>query len=188
VDISERTLREVHLPPFQSAVASGVAAIMPAFTDLAGIPMTAHRVLLRDYLRGELGFDGVIISDYNAIGELIRHGVAADLVEAAALALNAGIDIDMMADAYRHGLPVALQRGLVTIQQVDAAVRRVLDLKERLGLFDDPYRRGSRPETAAARAHRRQLARAVAARAIVMLKNERDTLPLARSVRRLAVI
>ena len=87
---------------------------MPAFTDLAGIPMTAHTALLRDCLRGELGFEGVLISDYNAIGELIRHGVAADLAEAAALALNAGVDIDMMADAYRRGLPVALERGWVT--------------------------------------------------------------------------
>src|SRR5262249_3513230 len=84
VDISERTLREVHLPPFEAAIAAGVAAVMPAFTDLAGIPMTAHTALLRDYLRGELGFEGVLISDYNAIGELLRHGVAADLAEAAA--------------------------------------------------------------------------------------------------------
>lgn len=188
VDVSDRTLREVHLPPFESAVAAGVAAVMPAFTDLAGIPLTAHTALLRDYLRGELGFDGVIISDYNAIGELIAHGVAADAAEAAALALNAGVDIDMMADAYRRGLPVALQRGLVRMEQVDSAVRRVLTLKERLGLFDDPYRRGAKPETMPARAHRRQLARAVAARSIVMLKNDRETLPLSRSLRRLAVI
>jgi beta-glucosidase len=126
VDISERTLREVHLPPFEAAVSAGVASIMPAFTDLAGIPMTAHTALLRDHLRGKLGFEGVLISDYNAIGELIRHGVAADVPEAAALALNAGVDIDMMAEAYRRGLPIALERGLVTIQQIDAAVRRVL--------------------------------------------------------------
>ena len=188
VDISERTLREVHLPPFTSAVASGVAAVMPAFTDLAGIPMTAHTELLRDCLRGELGFDGVLISDYNAIGELIRHGVAADLPEAAALAMNAGVDIDMMADAYRRGLPVALERGWVSQEQIDTAVRRVLTLKERLGLFDNPYARGVQPETPATRAHRRQLARGVAARAVVMLKNERETLPLSKSFRRLAVI
>jgi len=188
VDISERTLREVHLPPFTSAVASGVAAVMPAFTDLAGIPMTAHTELLRDCLRGELGFDGVLISDYNAIGELIRHGVAADLPEAAALAMNAGVDIDMMADAYRRGLPVALERGWVSQEQIDTAVRRVLTLKERLGLFDNPYARGVQPEALATRAHRRQLARAVAARAVVMLKNERETLPLSKSFRRLAVI
>jgi len=188
VDISERTLREVHLPPFVAAVAAGVATIMPAFTDLAGVPMTAHTALLRDYLRGQLGFDGVLVSDYNAIGELLRHGVAADLPEAAALALKAGVDIDMMADAYRRGLPIALERGLVTMDEIDTSVRRVLILKERLGLFDDPYRRGARPETAEALAQRRQLARSVAARAIVMLKNDHEALPLPASVRRLCLI
>lgn len=188
VDISERTLREVHLPPFEAAVKAGVETIMPAFTDLNGIPMTAHVPLLRDYLRGELGFDGVLVSDYNAIGELIKHGVAADLVEAATLALKAGVDIDMMADAYRKGLPVALERGLVTIDEIDACVRRVLKLKEKLGLFDDPYRRGSTPEAPQALVDRRALARDVATRSVVMLKNEHDTLPLPASTQRIAVI
>jgi beta-glucosidase len=188
VDISERTLHEVHLPPFAAAVAAGVATIMPAFTDLNGIPMTAHAGLLRDYLRGELGFDGVLISDYNAIGELIKHGVAADLAEAAALALNAGVDIDMMSDAYRKGLPVALDRGLVTMTQIDTAVRRVLTLKERLGLFDDPYRRGSVPELLEAVELRRQFAREVACRSLVLLRNEHDTLPLQNTVQRIALL
>ena len=188
VDISERTLREVHLPAFVAAVDAGVASMMPAFTDLAGIPMTAHRPLLNDYLRGKLGFDGVLISDYNAIGELLKHGVAADLVDAAALALNAGVDIDMMSDAYRRGLPIALERGLVRMEQIDASVRRVLQLKERLGLFDDPYRRGARRETAEALEKRRRLARNVAARSLVLLKNRNDTLPLAASVPRLCVL
>jgi beta-glucosidase len=161
---------------------------MPAFTDLAGIPMTADRELLRGWLRGRWGFQGVIISDYNAIAELMHHGIAADLTEAAAHALKAGVDIDMMADAYRRGLPVALERGLVTLAQIDESVRRVLTLKERLGLFDDPYRRGAAPESAAALSDRRRLARAVGARAIVMLKNDGETLPLAGSPRRLAVI
>jgi beta-glucosidase len=188
VDISERTLREVHMPSFAAAVASGVAAVMPAFTDLAGIPVTANRELLRGWLRGRWGFKGVIVSDYNAIAELMNHGIAADLAEAAALALNAGVDIDMMADAYRRGLPTALERKLVSMAQIDESVRRVLTLKEQLGLFDDPYRRGATPETTAALAYRRQLARAVGARAIVMLKNAKETLPLAAAVRRLAVI
>ena len=188
VDISERTLREVHLPPFEAAVKAGVETIMPAFTDLNGIPMTAHVPLLRDYLRGELGFDGVLVSDYNAIGELIKHGVAADLVEAATLALKAGVDIDMMADAYRKGLPVALERGLVTMDEIDACVRRVLRLKEKLGLFDDPYRRGSTPEAPQALVDRRALAREVATRSVVMLRNEHDTLPLPASTQRIAVI
>src|SRR6185312_14440710 len=99
-----------------SAVAAGVTSVMPAFTDLAGIPLTAHTALLRDRLRGRLGFDGVIVSDYNAIGELMQHGVAADLAQAAALAMAAGVDIDMMGGAYRHGLPEALRRGWVTEQ------------------------------------------------------------------------
>src|SRR5271169_5339120 len=132
VDISERTLHEVHMPAFAAAVASGVAAVMPAFTDLAGVPMTANKALLRGWLRERFGFKGVIISDYNAIAELMHHGVAADLAEAAALALKAGVDIDMMADAYRLGLPIALERGLVRMQDIDISVRRVLKLKERL--------------------------------------------------------
>jgi beta-glucosidase len=188
VDISERTLREVHLPPFAAAVAAGVAAVMPSFTDLAGIPMTANRDMLCGWLRGRLGFDGVIVSDFNAIAELIRHGCAADLCEAAALALKAGVDIDMMSGAYRRGLPLALEKGLVAMAEIDECVRRVLMLKERLGLFDDPFGRGASPESAAALAQRRQLARSVAARSIVMLKNAADALPLAASPRRLAVL
>jgi beta-glucosidase len=188
VDISERTLREVHMPPFAAAVGAGVAAVMPAFTDLAGVPMTANRELLRNWLRGRFGFKGVIITDYNAIAELIHHGIAADLAEAAAHALKAGVDIDMMADAYRRGLPIALERKLVTQAEIDESVRRVLTLKEQLGLFDDPYRRGARPESSAALSHRRQLARSVGARAVVMLKNADETLPLNLSVGRVAVI
>ena len=188
VDISDRTLHEVHMPPFAAAVSAGVAAIMPAFTDLNGVPMTANRAMLRDWLRGRFGFDGVVISDYNAIAELIRHGVAADLADAAALALKAGVDIDMMADAYRHGLPVALDRGTVSVAEIDQSVRRVLILKERLGLFEDPYRRGKSPELPAARTQRRQLARQIAAASIVMLKNASDALPLSRAAKRLAVV
>jgi beta-glucosidase len=188
VDISERTLREVYMPPFAAAVGAGAAAVMPAFTDLAGIPMTANKELLRAALRGRFGFKGVIISDYNAIAELVRHGIAADLAQAAAHALKAGVDIDMMADAYRRGLPIALERGLVAMAEIDESVRRVLSLKEQLGLFDDPYRRGRVPESGAAVDHRRHLARTVAARAIVMLKNERGTLPLAPTARSIAVV
>jgi beta-glucosidase len=188
VDISERTLHEIHMVPFAAAVSSGVAAVMPAFTDLNGIPMTANHALLQDWLRGKLGFDGVIISDYNAIAELIRHGVARDLADAAALALKAGVDIDMMADAYRRGLPVALERGAVSTAEIDRSVRRVLALKERLGLFDDPYRRGTGAEPADVLPKRRRLARDIAARSVVMLKNADGALPLKNSVRRLAVI
>jgi len=188
VDISERTVLEVYLPPFASAVHAGVASVMPAFTDLAGVPMTADAAMLQGRLRGALGFDGVIISDYNAIAELINHGVAADRPSAAALALKAGVDIDMMADAYRHGLPIALERGLVTVHDIDTSVRRVLALKERLGLFDDPYRRGARAEDSAQVRKRRQLSREIGARSIVMLKNAGGVLPLQSRVKRIALL
>ena len=186
VDISDRTVHEVYLPGFAAAVEGGVAAVMPAFTDLAGVPMTANVALLRGWLRETMRFDGVIVSDYNAIAELMHHGVAGDLAQAATLALKAGVDIDMMADAYRRGLPTALERGWVTVEEIDRSVHRVLTLKERLGLFDDPYRRGATPEDDAARQSRRRLARSVAARAVVMLKND-GVLPL-DGARRVAVV
>jgi beta-glucosidase len=187
-DVSERLLYEVYLPPFAAAVAAGCAAIMPAFNDVAGVPMTAHIPLLRDWLRRDIGFDGVIVSDYNAIAELLRHGVAGDLAEAAAAALLAGVDIDMMSDAYCQGLPEAIARGLVTIDLVDAAARRVLTLKEHLGLFDDPYRRGSAgAATSGVAAARRDLARDAGRRSIVVLAND-HVLPLSPSFRRIALI
>lgn len=187
-EISERTLQEVHLPPFAAAVRAGVAAIMPAFHDIAGLPMTANGALLRTLLRERLRFDGVLVSDYNAIAELIQHGVASDLAEAATLALKAGVDIDMMAGAYERGLPVALARGQVSLEEIDAAVRRVLTLKTRLGLFDDPYRRGRTPESPATVARRRERAREIATRSIVLLTNRADTLPLPASLTRLGVV
>ncbi|MYZ50536.1 glycoside hydrolase family 3 N-terminal domain-containing protein, partial [Propylenella binzhouense] len=161
VDISERTLAEVYLPPFRAAIEAGAAGVMPAFVDLAGLPMTANAALLRDRLRGEWGFAGVIVSDYGAVAELVVHGVAADPVEAAVLALKAGIDLDMMGRTYLRGLPAALERGLVAMDEIDAALRRVLALKARLGLFDDPCR-GAGPsaggEAGAARALAREAA------------------------------
>ena len=122
-------MHEVYLPPFAAAVAAGCAAIMPAFNDIAGIPMTAHIPLLRDWLRREARFEGVIVSDYNAVAELLRHGIAGDLAEAAAAALLAGVDIDMMGGAYSQGLATAIARGLVSIAEIEAAVRRVLTLE-----------------------------------------------------------
>lgn len=187
VDLSERTLHEVHLPPFVAALRAGVAAVMPAFTDLAGMPMTAHAPLLHGWLRQQQGFDGVVISDYNAIPELMKHGVAGDLAEAAALALKAGVDIDMMGAAYARGLPAALARGLVGQDAIDTAVRRVLTLKERLGLFADPYRPGP-PDGPFDATDRHRLAREVARRAIVLLTNPHGILPLAATVRRVAVV
>lgn len=188
VDISERTLREVYLPPFRAAVDAGVIAIMPAFNDIAGIPMSANRRLLSDVVRGEWGFTGIFVSDYDAVPELIRHGVAGDLAEAASLALRAGIDIEMMGGAYEYGLPVALKRDPSLIEDIDACVRRVLALKERLGLFDTPFGPGATPETPGGPAAPRTLARDAARRSIVVLVN-RGVLPLEpSSLRRLALV
>jgi beta-glucosidase len=186
-DISPRTLEEVHFPPFAAAVHAGVAAIMPAFIDLAGEPLTAHRGMLDGILRRRWGFDGVIVSDFCAVRELIVHGVAADAVEAAALALRAGVDIDMESGVYLEGLPEALSRGLVLQDEIDAAVRRVLLLKARLGLFDKPFERGSRPLPAAQRQQHRALARQAARKSIVLLQNRNGLLPLRREGGHLAV-
>jgi beta-glucosidase len=188
-DISDRTLAEVYLPPFRAAVDAGVLAVMPSFNDIAGIPVTSDRALLRTTLREAWGFDGVVMSDYNAIAELIQHGVAADIAEAAALALRAGVDIDMMAYAYEKGLPDALRRNLVTMEDIDAAVGRVLELKDRLGLFEDPFRQHVRPvETPSIADRRRMSARAAAGRSLVLLKNDGGHLPLPASPGRIALI
>lgn len=185
-DVSERTLQEVYLPPFEVAVESGVAAVMPAFSDLSGVPMTSNGPLLEGWLRKRMSFSGVIVSDYNAIAELVVHGVAADLTEAAALALRAGVDIDMMSSAYTLGLPKALSRGLISMGDIETAVRRVLQLKERLGLFDAPFGRSA--EISATLPARRETAREAGRRAIVLLKNDGDLLPLAPKSTRIALL
>ncbi|MHB2169992.1 glycoside hydrolase family 3 N-terminal domain-containing protein [Alsobacter sp. R-9] len=174
VDVSRRTLDEVYLPPFRAAVSAGVVAVMPAFVDLAGEPMTSS-ALLGDLLRTAWGFDGVIVSDYGAVAELVAHGVAEDLTHAAALALSAGVDIDMMSPAYATGLPVALEKGLVLPSDIDAAVMRVLTLKWRLGLFD-----GERGPTALScnDDDGLDLPREAARRSFVLLKDDRGALPL----------
>jgi len=178
VDISSRALHEVHLPAFEAAVRSGVAAIMPSFNDLAGVPMTANVAILRELVRERWGFDGVMISDYSAVAELITHGVAADLAEAAALPLKAGIDIDMVSDAYPQGLPIALERELIDEALIDEAVSRVLQLKARLGLLSGSSAKASRPQAGGALEQHRALAREAAQRSMVLLQNRGGLLPL----------
>jgi beta-glucosidase len=185
IDMSERTLHEVYLPPFHAAVRFGTAAIMAAFVDLAGVPMSVNSALLRDLVRDRWGFTGVIVSDYAAVAELVTHGVAEDIAAAAGLALRAGIDIDLNGEAYTRGLPTALERGSVTMAEIDAAVRRVLELKARLGLFDDSYGRGRRPATAP---KYRAIARDAARRSIVLLTNRSNLLPIGADVGRIALI
>jgi beta-glucosidase len=158
---------------------------MSAFNSVGGVPMTAHVPLLRAWLREKLGFDGVIMSDYAAIEELIDHGVAADRAEAAALALKASVDIDMVSNVYFSAMPEALSRGIARMEDIDAAVRRILVLKMRLGLFDDPYRRTRRRCTPSDAA--KKLALDAARRAITLLTND-GILPLGEKIRRIAVV
>lgn len=189
-DMSERTLREVYLPPFKAAIDAGAGSVMAAFNALDGVPMHANRPLIDGVLRKQLGFDGIVVSDYTGIMELMPHGVAANPTEAGILGLHAGVDIDMVSDIYRKELPAAVRAGRVPEAEVDAAVRRVLLAKLRLGLFDDPYRycgHGREATDILTPAHR-QAAREAARASMVLLRNEGGVLPLGKSLRTLAVI
>src|SRR5690606_11627111 len=154
---SERTLREVHLPPFEAAVEAGVQSLMTAFNEIGGVPATASRWLFTDLLRDEWGFDGVVVSDYTAVWELLHHGVAADSAEAGRLALAAGVDIDMISGIYVRHLAPEVEAGRLPPAVVDEAVRRVLRAKVRAGLFGDPYLycSGDREHVLLAPEHRR---------------------------------
>jgi beta-glucosidase len=177
VQVGENTLRNLHLRPFLAAVRAGCATVMAAFTDVDGVPMHAHRRLLRDVLKGEWGFDGVVVADWDGVGQLVNQGVATDLRDAAAQAIAAGVDIDMVSGAYAAHLAELVEAGQVPLDLVDDAARRVIRLKIRLDLFEYPYvaattyAPGRRPES-------RALAREAAAASFVLLTNK-ATLPLA---------
>ena len=181
-DLSPYRMHNVVLPPFKAAVEAGVGAIMVGFHDLAGIPCTAHRELLRDLLRGQWGFDGLIVSDYTAIPELVNHGVAADGKEAALLAFKASVDVDLVSECYFKHLPELVAEGRIAAHEIDAACRRVLQAKQRLGLFDNPYGRldEARRQKVTLTLDSRRLAREAAAKSCVLLKNE-GALPLERA-------
>jgi beta-glucosidase len=188
VDTSERKLREFYLPPFKAAVDAGVASFMTSFNEINGVPATANRELLTDLLRGEWKFSGPVVSDYTAVQELINHGIAADGADAAAQALNAGTDIEMVSRLYTGNGASLLAQGKISPATIDEAVRRVLRLKYRLGLFEHPYTDGSlEAKTLLTRANRRQ-ARRIAARSMVLLRNDDAALPLSRGLRRVAVV
>jgi len=189
-DLSERTLREVYLPPFRAAVAAGVDGLMPSFNELAGIPLHSHKALLTGVLRDEWRFDGLIVSDYNAIWELNQHGIIAVPADAARLAFTAGVDIEMASQTYRQYLPSLVRAGQVSLATVDEAVRRVLKAKQRLGLFADPYRYSdeARQRANLLTPQHRALAREAAQKSIVLLKNTDALLPLPKSLRKVLVV
>ena len=189
VDISVRTLNEIYLPPFYAANEAGAGSFMTAFNDINGVPTTSNRALVRDLLKDQWGFDGLIVSDWNAVAELINHGVAGDMTTAAALALGAGIDIDMTSGVFSGHLGAALDGDRNLGRALDEAAFRVLKVKRDLGLFDDPYRGvdPAREITEPTAAHR-EAAREAAEKAIVLLKNQARVLPLGGAPARIAVI
>ena len=190
VDLSERTLREVYLPPYHAALDAGAATVMTSFNEIGGVPSTASPWLMTTLLRREWGFRGFVVSDWTAVAELMNHGVAGSRAEAGKLALEAGVDMDMVSRIYVDDLPALVRAGRVPMAVVNEAVRRVLRGKAALGLFDDPYH-GATPEherAALLAPEHRQLARRVAEEAIVLLKNDGQRLPLGASVKTIAVI
>lgn len=190
VDMSLQTLHETYLPPYKAAVDAGSATIMTSFNELNGIPATAHNYLLQDVLRKQWGFSGMVVSDWQSIGEMLDHGFVADSLEAAKKAMEAGTDMDMMADIYLKKIPVLIANGQLDQKILDQAVRRVLELKFKLGLFDNPYLYSDtvREQNEIRSVSNLAAAHEVAKKSIVLLKNENNILPLAKDVKRLAVI
>jgi beta-glucosidase len=189
-EVSERTLRDVYLPPFHAAVCAGAATFMASFNEISGVPSHANHHLLTDILRSEWKYDGLVVSDWTGIWELINHGVAADSAQAGELALHAGVDMDMVSEIYARVLPRSAAAKRINMAELDEAVRRALRLKYRLGLFSDPYgrRNAERERTEILTAANRDAARQSARRSIVLLKNDHNALPLRRDIASLAVI
>ena len=189
-DISETTLRDVYLPPFHAAVDAGAASIMAAFNEIGGVPMHASERLIDGLLRTEWGWTGLLVSDWTGVLELVPHGVAADSAAAGALALRAGVDVDMVSRIYSRKLAPLVRSGRILMRDVDLATRRVLRAKYDLGLFEDPYRYSdtARERRTLLAAEHRAAARELARKSIVLLRNEGRALPLSKSLGTIAVI
>jgi beta-glucosidase len=187
-DIPENTLRSIYFPPFKAAVDAGVGTFMSAFNDLNGIPASANPFTLTRVLRGEWKFDGFVVSDYESVRELLNHGIAANEAEVARLALSAGVEMEMVSRLYNKHMPDLVKEGKVSTTVIDEAVRRVLRIKFRLGLFERPYTDEAREKTILASREHAAAAREIAARSIALLKNERDLLPLDKGIKSIALI
>lgn len=179
VELSERTLRDDYLPAYREAVDAGAAMVMTSFNTLDRVPSSGSRKLMREILRDEMGFDGVVISDWAAIEEMCKHGVAGDKKEAAQMAVEAGVDIDMMTNCYCKNLEQLVKEGAVSESLIDEAVLRILKLKNELGLFENPYKDADESEEKALLLcpEHRKAARKMAAETFVLLKND-GILPL----------
>jgi beta-glucosidase len=189
-DMSDRELRSTYLPPFEAALDAGAATVMTSFNALNGVPATGNHYLLTDILRGEWGYEGFVVTDYTSINEMVPHGFARGNKHAGELSLNAGVDMDMQGAVFMEHLEQSVKDGIVTERQIDIAVRRILEMKYRLGLFDDPYRYSdaAREKSEIYKAENLAAARDMARKSIVLLKNEGAVLPLADDIKSIALI
>jgi len=180
VDMSERALRDTYLPAFKATVDAGAKTFMVAFNEISGVPSTGNEYLIRDILKGEWKFDGVVVSDYTGINELVAHGFASDNKHAAELALRAGVDMDMVSAAYMNYLKQSYDEGKVTLAQIDDACKRILDVKYDLGLFEDPYRYSDekREKETMYKPEFLEASLEIAKKSLVLLKNKNNVLPL----------
>jgi len=188
VYLPEGQLRNVYFPPFEAAVKAGVGTFMSAYMDLNDVPASGNRFLLRDVLRGEWGFKGFVVSDAMAVGSLVTQGFARDGRDAAFRALSAGLDMDMASNTYPQHLAGLVEDGTLKLDDIDAAVRPILAIKVRMGLFEQPYTDESELAQVVALPEHREEARRAAQRSMVLLRNEGQLLPLAKSLRNVAVI
>lgn len=189
VHLGENELHNTVLPPFKAAAEAGVATFMNAFNEIDGIPSTGNKYLQRDLLKGNWNWKGFMVSDWGSIPEMMEHGVARDIKHSAQIAINAGNDMDMEGAAYETSLVDLVKEGIVDEAIVDEAVERVLRVKFKLGLFDDPYRYAN-PEVKKKISYEdhRKISREIAAKSIVLLKNENQLLPIKKTVKSIAVI
>jgi beta-glucosidase len=190
VDMSNRMLWETYLPPFKAALDAGAATFMNSFNDLNGIPATGNKYLQRDILKGKWNFQGFVVSDWGSIGEMVNHGYAKDSKEAALRAITAGSDMDMESNAYRNNLVQLVKEKKVPIAWIDDAVKRILHKKFELGLFDDPFKycNSEREQLELNNPEHRKVARDIATKSIVLLKNEQQVLPISKQTKTIAFI
>jgi beta-glucosidase len=190
VDMSDRLLWEVYLPPFKASADAGVATFMNSFNDLNGIPATGNSYLQREILKGKWGFKGFVVSDWSSVGEMINHGVAKDESEAALIAITAGCDMDMESRCYKNNLAQLVNDNKVSIDLINDAVRRILEKKFELGLFDDPFKycNAEREKAELNNPEHAKAARLMAEKSIVLLKNQNNILPLSKNIKTIAFI
>lgn len=190
VDMSDRMLWEVYLPPFKAAVDAGAATFMNSFNDINGIPATGNKYLQRDILKGKWGFRGFVVSDWGSIGEMINHGNVKNGYEAALSAITAGSDMDMESRCYKNNLAQLVTDKKVPVSLIDDAVKRILKKKFELGLFDDPFRfcNAEREQKALNDPAHERTAREAASKSIVLLKNQNNLLPLSKNTKVIAFI